>query len=137
VDFSGAALAKGRPLAEVRSLPVSWVQADVRRYVVEPGTYDAVLLAYLHLYDAERRAVVRAAAEGLAPGGVLLIVGHDTTNLTEGVGGPREAAVLFTPEDIVGDLGGMADLRVERAERVRRPVGDAEAIDALVRARRD
>jgi SAM-dependent methyltransferase len=137
VDFSGAALAKGRPLAEARSLPVSWVQADVRRYVVEPGAYDAVLLAYLHLYDAERRAVVRAAAEGLAPGGVLLIVGHDTTNLTEGVGGPREAAVLFTPEDIVGDLGGMADLRVERAERVRRPVGDAEAIDALVRVRRD
>jgi SAM-dependent methyltransferase len=136
VDFSGAALGKGRPLAEERSLPVTWVQADVRRYAVEARAYDAVILAYLHLYDAERRAVLRAAAEGLAPGGVLVVVGHDTTNLTEGVGGPKEAAVLFTPEDVVADLTGLDGLVVERAERVRRTVGDAEAIDALVRVRR-
>jgi SAM-dependent methyltransferase len=136
VDFSGAALGKGRPLAEERSLPVTWVQADVRRYAVEARAYDAVILAYLHLYDAERRAVLRAAAEGLAPGGVLVVVGHDTTNLTEGVGGPKEAAVLFTPDDVVADLTGLDGLVVERAERVRRTVGDAEAIDALVRVRR-
>ena len=136
VDFSGAALGKGRPLAEERSLPVTWVQADVRRYAVEARAYDAVILAYLHLYDAERRAVLRAAAEGLAPGGVLVVVGHDTTNLTEGVGGPKEAAVLFTPDDVVADLTGLDGLVVERAERVRRTVADAEAIDALVRVRR-
>jgi SAM-dependent methyltransferase len=140
VDFSGAALAKGRPLAEERSLPVTWVQADVRLFVPEPGAYDAVILAYLHLYDAERRAVVRAAAEGLAPGGVLLTVGHDTTNLDDGVGGPREAAVLFTPDDVAADLAGLPGLVVERAERVRRTVeaadGPREAIDALVRVRR-
>jgi SAM-dependent methyltransferase len=136
VDFSGAAIAKGRPIAEARALPVTWVEADVRRYAVEARAYDAVVLAYLHLYDAERRAVVRSAAEGLAPGGVLVIVGHDTTNLTEGAGGPRDAAVLFTPDDVVADLAGLPGLVVERAERVRRAVGDAEAIDALVRVRR-
>jgi SAM-dependent methyltransferase len=136
VDFSGAGLAKGRPLAEERSLPVTWVQADVRRYPVEARAYDAVILAYLHLYDAERRAVVRAAAEGLAPGGVLVVVGHDITNLTDGVGGPKEEAVLFSPEHVMADLRGLDGLVVERAERVRRPVGDAQAIDVLVRVRR-
>jgi hypothetical protein len=81
--------------------------------------------------------VLRRAAGGVAPGGALLVVGHDLLNLTEGYGGPRHAEVLFTPADIVADLAG---LQVERAERVRRAVdadGDrVEAIDALVRARR-
>jgi hypothetical protein len=65
----------------------------------------------------------------------LLVVGHDSTNLTEGVGGPRDPAVLFSPEDIVGDLDG---LEIERAERAHRPVatddGEVDAIDAVVRA---
>jgi hypothetical protein len=67
----------------------------------------------------------------------LLVLGHDTTNLTDGHGGPKDAAVLFTPEDVVAELG---DLEVERAEKVRRTValeeGEAIAIDAFVRALR-
>lgn len=134
VDFSGVAVAKGQRLAG--DLPVDWQVGDVRTHPVTPDAYDAVVLAYLHLYPEDRRAVHRRAAEALAPGGVLLVVGHDSTNLTAGAGGPREAAILFTPDDVVTDLAGLPGLRVERAERVRRPVGDAEAIDALVRVRR-
>jgi hypothetical protein len=71
------------------------------------------------------------------PGGTLLVLGHDLENLTAGWGGPTQAAVLFTPDDVVAEIG---DLRVEKAVRVRRPVGDPAAaqpaIDALVRAHR-
>ena len=60
------------------------------------------------------------------------------TNLAEGVGGPPDPAVLYTPESITRSLSG---LTVLRAERVRRPVsgvsGDREAVDTLVRAARD
>ena len=71
------------------------------------------------------------AAAALAPGGTVLVVAHDLINLGEGVGGPQEPEVLYTPEDVVADLAGLV---IERAERVRRPVGESEAIDALVRA---
>jgi hypothetical protein len=74
---------------------------------------------------------------------VLLVVAHDSTNLMDGVGGPQDAAVLYTPDDVVADLAGLAGpagLVVERAERVHRPVstpdGERSAIDLLVRARR-
>jgi SAM-dependent methyltransferase len=130
VDFSGTGIDKGRQLTG--DLPVEWVVDDLLRYPVTPAAFDAVVVAYLHLYPRARRDVLRRAAEGLAPGGVLLVVGHDTTNLTDGVGGPREAAILFTPDDVVADLADLPGLGVERAEQVRRPVGDAEAIDALV-----
>ena len=65
------------------------------------------------------------------------MVGHDLLNLTEGVGGPTQADVLFTPDDLIAEIG---DLAIEKAVRVRRAVdgGGAarDAIDALVRARR-
>lgn len=144
VDFSSVALDRGRRLADAQPAQVGdrleWVRADLREYVPTAGVYDLVLLVYLQLRAAERRDVSRRAAAALAPGGVLLVVGHDTTNLTEGIGGPPDPAVLFTPDDVVADLAG-AGLEVERAERVRRPVGQpdggvAHAIDALVRFHR-
>lgn len=141
VDFSPVALAKGRRLAAGSGGPaVDWVEADVRTYRPEPAAYDLVLLAYVHLPEPDRGAVHRAAARAVAPGGVLLVVGHDTTNLRDGVGGPQDPAVLFTPADVVDDLASVDGLEVERAERVLRPVpmpdGERQAVDALVRVHR-
>ncbi len=86
---------------------------------------------------ARRRPLLHTSVGALAPGGTLVVLGHDTTNLTHGHGGPRDASVLFTPEDVVPQL---ERLVVERAEKVPRTVpledGEATAIDALVRARR-
>ena len=134
VDFSAAGLDKGRRLAGARGLAIDWVHADLRDYQPEEGSFQLVLIAYLQLREAELDGVLRRAAAALAPAGVLLVVGHDVTNLTEGVGGPPDPAVLYTPESITRALGG---LTVVRAERVRRPVGAGQAVDTLVRAVRD
>ena len=138
VDFSAAGLDKGRRLAQARGVAVDWVHADVRDYQAEAGSFQLVLIAYLQLQEPELTGVLRRAVAALAPGGTLLVVGHDVTNLTEGTGGPPDPAVLYTPESITRSLGG---LTVVRAERVRRPVatadGQREAVDTLVRAIRD
>jgi SAM-dependent methyltransferase len=137
VDFSTAGLALARALALARDVMVEWVEADVVTWEPPPGTFDLVCVLYVQLPGPERRTVLRHAVDALAPGGILLVVGHDRLNLTEGWGGPSQADVLFTPDDIVAEIGGMS---VEKAERVRRAVEDDEgrhvAIDALVRARR-
>ena len=134
VDFSAAGLDKGRRLAGARGLAIDWVHADLRDYQPGEGSFQLVLIAYLQLREAELDGVLRRAAAALAPAGVLLVVGHDVTNLTEGVGGPADPAVLYTPESITRALG---RLTVVRAERVRRPVGTGQAVDTLVRAVRD
>ena len=114
--------------------------ADVQTWVPQPRSYDLVLVAYLHLPEQQRRPVMRAAAEAVAPGGTLLVVGHDLENLASGHGGPQDAAALYRPSDIAQDIE-PADLIVDRKETVRRPMTDgqgqpAEALDALVLARR-
>lgn len=137
VDFSDVALAKARELAAARGVDVEWVLADVVEHEPDPAAFDLVAVLYLQLPHAELAQALRHAARAVAPGGTLVVLGHDTTNLSEGHGGPKDASVLFTPEDVVGELGGLV---VERAEKVRRTVplddGEAVAIDAFVRARR-
>jgi SAM-dependent methyltransferase len=136
VDFSRVGLAKGAEL-EQRALGragITWVEADVTSYAA-PEPVDLGLLCYLQLPAAARRSAVRTAAAALAPGGTLLVIGHDSRNRTDGTGGPQDASVLFTAADVADDLAGTG-LRVERAGEVLRPVAGAArpAIDALLRA---
>jgi len=140
VDFSEIGLQKARRLAEARGVEVDWTEADLRSYSPAPGAFDLVVLVYIHLPGEERRAVVRRAADAVAAGGTLLVIGHDRTNLQEGYGGPQDPTILFSPDDVTDDLAGLDELRVVRADRVMRPVmtadGERNAIDALVRAER-
>jgi len=137
VDFADAALAMARDLASARGVEVEWIEADVVAWTPPARAFDLVCVLYLQLPARDRRRALRHAVDAVGAGGTLLVVGHDLLNLTEGWGGPSQADVLFTPEDIASEIGGLA---VEKAERVRRPVDEAgvrhEAIDALVRARR-
>jgi SAM-dependent methyltransferase len=141
LDFSGVAVDKGRRLAG--DLELDWVVADATTWT-PTGRFDLALVAYLQLPADERRAVNRTAYDALAPGGTFLVVGHDSTNLTEGTGGPQDAGVLMSAEDVLADLADR-DVTVEKACRVEREVrtedehgGEASrtAYDCLVRLRR-
>jgi SAM-dependent methyltransferase len=135
VDYSEVAIAKADARAEREGVDARFVCADLVSYVPEPGAFDLVLLLYLHIPPEERRTVLARAADALAPGGTFLLVGHDLTNMTEGVGGPSDPSIHVTPDEIAAELPG---LEIEKADRVLRDVAGEErdAIDALVRARK-
>jgi SAM-dependent methyltransferase len=134
VDYSSVAIAKARARAARDGVDATFAEADLVEYEPDPSAYDLVLMLYLHLPAEEHRLVLARAARSLAPGGMLVLLGHDLLNATEGVGGPSDASLLYTP-DIAGEL---PDLEIEKAERVFRDVAGADrpAIDCLVRARR-
>lgn len=144
VDFSSVALQRARALADEHLGPdasrLTTLEADVQTWVPEARSFDLVLVVYLHLPEQPRRSALRGAAEAVAPGGTLLVVGHDLENLTSGHGGPQNPALLYSPSDIVADIA-PAQLVVVRHETARRSLTDgegqpAEAFDALVLARR-
>jgi SAM-dependent methyltransferase len=133
VDFSDAAL----ELARAARPDADWVLADLREYEPAAAAYDLVLLLYVHVPPDERRAILRRAARALAPGGTVLVLGHDLENLGTGAPGPSRPEVLYTAAQIGRELDG---LDVARAGQERRLVetddGKAEAVDTLVVARR-
>lgn len=135
VDYSEVAIDKARGRAEHEGVQVDFVCADLLTHEPAREAYELVLLLYFHIPSAERRQVLARAAAALAPGGTFLLVGHDLTNLTDGVGGPSDPDLLVTPDQLASELPG---LEIEKAMRVLRDVDGQErdAIDALVRARK-
>lgn len=142
VDFSRVALERaqriaGERLGELAADRLHVVQADLLSYQPPAQAFDLVIVVYLQVAADQRRPVLRAAARAVAPGGHLLVVAHDSRNLTDGVGGPQDPAVLYTAADVVEDLQG-GPLEVVRAETVTRAVstdaGERHALDCLVLA---
>jgi len=144
VDFSPVAIEKARQpdaepsrwrLAAERGVDVEWVVADVVDYAPGTEVFDLAVVFYLHLVASEMRKVLGRVAAALRRGGTLLIVGHDRANLTDGVGGPQDPAILLDAQVVASEL---EDLVIEKAERIMRRVEGAEreAIDTLVRARK-
>ena len=137
VDFSDVGLDKGRRLASERGVDVEWICADATTWHPPEDGFDLVAVFYLQLTADARRQAIGVGTRALAPGGTLLVVAHDTTNLTEGTGGPSDPAVLYRPDDVIADVHATGiDVIVERAETIARPVSGAErpALDCLVRA---
>lgn len=136
VDFSAAGMAKADRLARDHGVTVTTVVADALEYPIRPGAWDLVVLSYLQLPTEARRAVLGRAATGVAPGGTLLVVAHDRSNLDRGWGGPQDPDVLYTATETADCLGG---LDVVAASVVGRQVtvdgADHVALDTVVVAR--
>ncbi len=122
-DFSAVAVDRARRLAG--EVEIDWRVGNA--LTEELPSVDLVVLAYLHLPASERTALVRRAWSAVRPGGTFFLLAHDLTNLTEGTGGPQDASVLSTADDVVGDLADEPDVVVVRAERVARHVTAEDA----------
>jgi SAM-dependent methyltransferase len=119
VDFSraGLELARVRPGGD----RVDWVEADVRSWAPQQ-LYDLVVVAYLQL--ADNASTIRRIAGWVAPGGHLMVVGHDVENIAAGGHGPSDPELLYTPEMLRTAVEPV--LTVTRCERLRRGSDDVE-----------
>ena len=138
VDWSRVGLANGKAKAEVAGVEVDWQEHDLFEWSPPARAFDLVVIVYLHLPPAERGPVYARAASAVAPGGRMIVVGHDRLYATEGEGGPPDPSRLFTADEIARELAATdPDLVVERSEVVRRvpPPGRAP-IDCLLVVRR-
>ncbi|MGY1729978.1 class I SAM-dependent methyltransferase [Geodermatophilus sp. SYSU D01045] len=131
VDFSATGLARGR--AQPDADRVTWVTADATTWSPPPGSLDLVLVAYLHLPDPPMTGLLRRAVGWLRPGGRFLLLGHDAENVTAGVGGPQDPAILHSTRRLAPVA---ALLDVDRLEQVRRETPDGTALDTLLWGRR-
>jgi SAM-dependent methyltransferase len=134
IDFSSVGIEKGRRRAAELGLDVDWVCADVTSAALGTGEFDLVAVLYLHLKTDDLTRVLARAAGAVAPGGRLVIIGHDRDNLTRGTGGPQDPDLLYTTPLLAAAA---LRLRIERLEQVDRPTDAGIAIDTLLVAVRD
>ena len=138
VDMSAVGIDRGRVMAVTNDVRVEWVVADLETWDLGAGVWDLMVLVYVHWPTDKRLPFMQRVIDGLAPGGHLVIVGHDRTNIEHGHGGPQNPDVLTTPDELAA-LSRAAGLEVLEAREVRRPVSlepghGSVAVDAATTA---
>ena len=134
IDWSEVALDKGRERARAADVEVWFTRADLRDWWPPEAAYDLAVVAYLQIPYLERHGVWRAASHAIAPGGRLVVIGHDWENLEHGYGGPQQPEALYSADEAAMVIGEHLD--VVRAEQVFRGIetddGPRRAIDNIV-----
>lgn len=137
VDFSAAALAHGRSMAEAAGAEVAgrieWIEGDLATWTVEPARFDLVVCLYVHMGSSVRDMVVRMAS-GVAPGGTLFLVGHRPVDPATGAATAAASQVQVSVEEAVAALDPQSWELVVAEERPRAVAGTG--VDAVIRARR-
>ena len=138
VDLSTVAMEKAAAQAEQRGLDVTWRQLDLTAEPA-PGTYDLVTSHYLHLPAEPRAAMLAHLAAAVAPGGTLLVVGHDITDLDTAIPRPGLEDMWWSADDIAATLddGWTVEVAEARPRPARDPAGAEHTVrDTVLRARR-
>jgi 2-polyprenyl-3-methyl-5-hydroxy-6-metoxy-1,4-benzoquinol methylase len=104
MDGSAVGLHKAQALATERGVAVQTVLGDLADWTPEPCSFDAVVLVFVHLPPAVRVGAHRRLAAALRPGGWLLLEGFHPQQLQHRSGGPKDPAMLFTPELLRDDF---------------------------------
>lgn len=144
VDFALNALEKARARAEAAAPDaaerIAWKRHDITAWSPATQSFDLVSAQFMHLPDPERSALFRSLAAAVAPGGALLIVGHEPSDFADD---PEHRTHLvekmFSVDDVLAAIEGEG-LRVDIAEIRKRhapvPGGTDFHHDVVVMARR-
>jgi thioredoxin reductase/SAM-dependent methyltransferase len=142
LDLSQVALDRGAQAAEERGLGdrVRWRQADLAEEPPEAGAYDLVTSAFLHPPADVREKVLRGLADAVAPGGTLLVVNHDPSDLALGIRTDARPEYFASAAELAALLD-PAEWEVQVAEARPRAArghegGVHHVADAVLRARR-
>jgi SAM-dependent methyltransferase len=137
VDFSAAALAQGQSMAEAAGAEiakrVAWIEGDLSTWTADSAVYDLVVCLYVHV-PGSVEGFVRRMANGVAPGGTLLLVGHRPIDPSTGAPTPAANQVQVSVEAAVAVLDADSWHLVVAEERPRAVAGTG--VDAVIRAQR-
>ena len=138
VDFAPTALARAAAQAEKLGVAVRLVHADLVTWVPDRA-YDLVSAHFMHLPTEDRVPLFARLAAAVAPGGTLLLVGHDRSDLETTAGRPDLPDWFFTAAETAAalDEGWTVEVADRRPREALDPDGRTITIhDAIMRATR-
>lgn len=122
VDISDAGLAKARDLALQRGVEIAAVAGDVTAFEIGVESWDLIVSIFLHLPPKSRSQLHRRCLRALKPGGRFIFEAYGGGQLALGTGGPKEAALLPTLDDVQSEVEGEPHVKLLHAHQGRRIV---------------
>jgi SAM-dependent methyltransferase len=137
VDFSATVLAHGRSVAATLGTDIAeridWVEGDLAIWTPRAGLHDLVFSLYVHVAGSVE-AMVSRLATGVAPGGLLLLVGHLPIDPTTGAATAAAGQLQVTVEAATAVLDPQHWEMAIAEDRQRAAAGTGS--DAVICARR-
>ena len=121
IDLSSVGLTKLSKRAQEKGLAerLQTEVADLTKFEFGQQRYDAVIAIWCHGDEAMRRHLLTKAAECLKPGGCLILEAYTPAQLHFKTGGPPDATMMYTADEIQTWLG---DLRCELLQEIERDI---------------
>ncbi|MFF4172776.1 class I SAM-dependent methyltransferase [Streptomyces sp. NPDC001744] len=138
-DFSAEGLARAARHVERAGVAdrVDWWRTDARTFDADGRSYDLVTSHYLHAPDGGMVGVTRRLAAAVAPGGLLLVVGHAPSPVFTRLSESHRKAMFLAAELLPGLPDDFEPVVVEqRVRTLKRDDGPVEAEDSVLLARR-
>jgi len=128
-DFSANGLARAARHAEEAGVAdrTDWWQVDARTFEAGGRSFDLVTTHFLHPPDGGMVGVVGRLAEAVAPGGHLLVVGHEPSEVFTHLNESHRNAMFLAADLLPGLPDGFEVLVSE--QRPRRVVRDGVTVD--------
>ena len=123
VDSSAVGLEKAQRLAQMQSVTITTIVADLAQFPIEPNSWDGVVSIFCHLPSAAKADVHKRVVAGLRPGGCLLLEAYTPKQLAFKTGGPQNADNMPDLESLRHELSG---LRLEHAVELERDIYEGE-----------
>ena len=141
--LSTLGVAKARQLADERGVSIDAIEADALQWDWPEARSDVVALVFLHLVEADRRALHPGASRALKPGGLVVLEAfRPSRSAPDGrrARRPARCGAALSARGLAGGLLRRGHPLLEAAEAPigrRGPlhVGDSAVVRALVRRR--
>lgn len=137
MDISQVALDRAAEAAKTApALEITWVRASLTETAPEAGAYDLVSAQYFPIAKQTGEAALRGLLAAVAPGGTLLIVGHDLKGWEHHHELPFDPADYYEPHDIAELLDDTWTIQVDETRPRTRPApeGTDHVNDTVLRA---
>jgi 2-polyprenyl-3-methyl-5-hydroxy-6-metoxy-1,4-benzoquinol methylase len=115
---------------------VTWRQGDMTTTPPPSGAFDLVSLQYVPLLREPEHTALRGLLDAVSPGGTLLFVGHDLTDMPVHSEREFDFSDYYQPGEIAGLLGHEWTIQVNETRPRTAPAGTHHTQDTVLRAQR-
>ncbi len=117
IDYSEEGIKKARALAQERGVTLRTICLDLSKYTFEWYAWDVIVIVFGHFPPLVRKHVHTQLYSALKPNGKVILEAYSKEQLDYKTGGPQDATMLYSEEELKNDFVNFKNLRLQKIER--------------------
>lgn len=117
IDQSRVGLEKAKKLAEQKQVSIETIETDLTEYDLGVESWDCIVSIFFHIPSAVRTHIYPRIITALKPGGILILESYTPEQLNHGTGGPPNADLMLTKDELAQNFSEMNLEHLQELER--------------------